>query len=362
MKKLVVKNIKFLIIITISILLILSGITIFTLIKQDKFLKSQKASSNGIQFLYTLTSYENNKFKILIQIIDEINGIDTIQFPNGDIQICNGKTTIGIDYEVDEGIDYEFIAKTTNGEEKREIVNLTQPSQPSLPTKIEYPTVTLKGVEKPKITIKFDEREEFLNYYSLDNGETWNLYTGPIDTTKSLIKAKSIHKQCQDIYVEKVANLQIPIDILTEAEYDGDFSTNTLHQVINPGYNECTFLVDNSTWGQYCSINYLVAEQGETVPLNVYLYGQDDKIPEYTKLLSSETNKFNTAKFQIPEGIYKIRLVPALYRNLYIAEVGINFPEIPQISTIYDETKINKAPLDYPILTQNGVMNCSINP
>ena len=41
--------------------------------------------TNDIEFSYELTSYENNKFKILIKISDKTNGINTIQYPDGDI-------------------------------------------------------------------------------------------------------------------------------------------------------------------------------------------------------------------------------------------------------------------------------------
>ena len=108
---------------------------------------SNVSEANKIKFSYELSSYENNKFKILIKVTDE-NGIETIQFPDGDILNCNGKKEIGIDYEVDEGVDYIFIAKNSKGNEIREIINFTKPAKPIIPdVSGGYLTFTLNGVK-----------------------------------------------------------------------------------------------------------------------------------------------------------------------------------------------------------------------
>lgn len=48
--------------------------------------------------------------------------------------------------------------------------------------------------EDIKVNIKYDEREDILNYYSCDSGNTWNLYTGEIQTNAINVIAKSVKK------------------------------------------------------------------------------------------------------------------------------------------------------------------------
>lgn len=191
----------------------LEGYSVTISEKEQSIISIEK--SNDIEFLYELTSYENNKLKILIKITDNNNGIDTIEFTDGDIQKCDGQKEVGIDYEIEEGIDYTFMAKNSKGLTKKDVINFTKPEEPVIQaTNFGYPTLTYTGVEAPKIEISYDERTEFKNYYSLDDGETWNLYTGPINTSINNIKAKSEHNKCVELYTEVSTTIQQPSDTL----------------------------------------------------------------------------------------------------------------------------------------------------
>lgn len=322
---------------------------------------------NDIEFSYQLVSYENNKFKIIITITEETNGLRSIKYPDGTIQNCNGEKLIEINYEVEEGIDYIFIATNSNGIEKNEVINLIKPAKPASPElNLNYPTLTLTGVISSKVEINFDSREEFLNYYSLDNGKTWNLYTEPIETNTSVIKAKSVHKKCQDIFEEADITVNIPVDTITKNSFDCNLETSDRFAYYNSGVpagKYCSFYVDESTWGQFLAFTYIFDSIGYTSQMIINFYDSQGEITHTKSLYGESPSKYHTESIEIPNGTYKIQLYsPYAYSTLYLYEVGINYPNIPRIQTQYDETKVNKTILEYPILTSNGVVNCSINP
>ena len=64
---------------------------------------------------------EGNKCKILITVTS-VEGIETIQFPDGDILNCNNKKIVGIDYEVEDRQSYDFVIKQEGKEEKTETI------------------------------------------------------------------------------------------------------------------------------------------------------------------------------------------------------------------------------------------------
>lgn len=237
--------------------------------------------TNDIEFSYEVISYDNSKFKILIKVSDKSNGINTIQYPNGDIKNCDGQKELEIEYEVEEGIDYVFIAKNTNGIEKREVVNFTKPAKPVI-TDINggYLTLTLTGAEGSEIEISYDEREEFLNYYSLDNGVTWNLYTGSLKANSNNIKAKSVHKKCQDIFEEVEKVIAVPVDAITWNSFDNNidtydlFSANKNYQTFKDGHY-CLLNLDSSSWEQALSITYFLIDSNNGYRLGLKFYNEE---------------------------------------------------------------------------------------
>ena len=329
--------------------------------------------TNDIEFSYELTAYENNKFKILIKISDKANGINTIQYPDGDIQKCNGKEEVAIDYEVDEGVDYVFIAKNSNGIERREVINFIKPVKPIIPdVSVGYLTLTLTGAKNPKIEINYDEREEFINYYSLDNGVTWNLYSGSIEANSSNIMAKSVHKKCKDIFEVAEKSVTSSPGSFSNRVIDGDSASC---DVINCYEGDdassdkigCSFNVDESLWGQNLCINYSLITAnpyGASPILGVSYYDKNGSLKYFSTLLEYGGGSNSMRYFEIPEGIYKIRLYTSysVSATLTVYELSINSPLAPIIKAEYDETKVNKSVLDLPLITSNGVKNCSINP
>ncbi len=229
MKKLNKKII--IILLAITILMVLASITALNLIKGTSSL-TIKEETEEIKFSYKVNFCEENKFKITVKIVDD-NGIDVVELPDGYTVKANGKTQVGVDYEVEDKVDYVFKATNMRGNEKTDTVNFVKPKVPVINDT--FALLTLSGVNIPKIEIKYDEREDFENYYSIDNGENWNLYTEPIDMATKII-AKSQNKKYPEIFTTFEYNNKT----IGEKAFDNDDST---YEVLNTYPNASRFYV-----------------------------------------------------------------------------------------------------------------------
>ena len=342
----------------------LKGYTVTINIEQRMIIKIE--ISNDIEFRYQLISYDNNKFNVLIKISDEKNGIDTIKYPEGNTKTYNGQNEVEIEYELEEARDYKFVVKNTKGIEKEEVINFTKPTQPEFKTiKMGYPTLTLAGIEEPKVEIEYDSGTEFEKYYSLDNGETWNLYTKPINTTTKTIKAKSVHKKCSEIYTETNITLEQEKDALTEEGYDNNLETSKDYfngHPTNAISSQFKFNVDSTTWGQSCDIYFMVWKNMPDYHRDVKVYFYDTMGDELDSgmLGNFTTNLVYNVRVAIPENTATIAVNTDLPPSIY--DVCINRPVTPRIVAQYEDTNIEKMALEQPILTSNGVVNCKVVP
>ena len=107
-------------VIIIVVLLVLSGVTIVQLTASGIFRKENLAEN--IEFSYDKERIVYNKIQILLKIKDIENGLDKIEYPDGDILYCNGKKQIAIDYMIDLEEEYKFKITSNSGEEKEEII------------------------------------------------------------------------------------------------------------------------------------------------------------------------------------------------------------------------------------------------
>lgn len=311
------------------------GYTITIEINTQTILDIKESSS--ISFKYELTSYKDNKFKILIKVIDNKNGIDSVKLPDGDTLSYSGKNEIGMDFEADEGTEYIFIAKNKKGQEKEEKIYFIKPAEPHINTPdIGIPTLTLTRVESPKIEINYDERSDFINYYSLDDGTTWNVYTGAIDATSKKIIAKSEFKKCIGIYTEKTSSIEQPANALKPEGYDKDLNTFAIYDYY-PNYN-CTFKVDETTYNKQLTLTYEnTYTGGGWRNSSVIFYDKSGTVIE-SKVLSgislSESKKYEDDVI-IPSGAYRVEFILDLGFKLYETSVHYVKPEISIIDEKY---------------------------
>ena len=105
------------------------------------------------------------------------------------------------------------------------ILDLDAPSTPEITAGAGYPILTEYGVKLgSKSYIKYDNRDDITNYYSIDNGATWKVYTGPFEITSGTIKAKSVKKE-SGLTIEATKKVDMPSDALGSEAYDSDTST-----------------------------------------------------------------------------------------------------------------------------------------
>jgi hypothetical protein len=89
-----------------------------------------------------------------------------------------------------------------------------------------YPTLTSYGFTTGgKASIVYDQsRNDLDNYYSLDNGTTWNIYSGPFENTKGTILAKSI-KRSDNLTVQVSKDVNMASDALPSSIFDNNLTT-----------------------------------------------------------------------------------------------------------------------------------------
>lgn len=313
---------KILLIIFAIILLIISGTVIYT-VRNNDFFENKKYKLNGsdIDFSYEMSSAKDSDFKILIKVTDESNGIDKIELPDGDILKCNGRTNVGMDYVVKDGEDYVFKVINTKGSEKEETINLKKPKEPIIKKEGAYPILTSEGVRIQKLEIEYDGRDDFDDYYSIDDGQTWNLYTGPINIA-SKIKAKSQNKKIPEIYsVSEVSD----INIIGKEAFDKD---STTYNSLNTYPNEGKFYIemDNTVLGRglYIDISNVYYSMGG-LGTSISFVDENYNNIKTIKQLSNGGEAYVDAGIEIPGNTKYLQIYISKYGGpVTIREIGIS--------------------------------------
>ena len=89
-----------------------------------------------------------------------------------------------------------------------------------------YPIIkrTKIEIEKTLVTIKYDAKPGLEHYYSLDNGNTWNIYKQPFEIQEpQTIKAKT--EKNGKILSQTSKEITMPDDALAKVAYDGNEGT-----------------------------------------------------------------------------------------------------------------------------------------
>lgn len=165
-----------------------------------------------------------DKVTITVNVTTTDGTIEFITKPDG----TNTQET-SFQYEATENKKYTFVAKGSNGRmtiASIDITNVKETAQtPIIESKYGYPILKETGIELDgTTTITYDTKEGFENYYSLDNGTTWNKYQGPFSIASAgTIQAKTIKNNV--ILAQASQTITTPTDALTYEAYDRDSST-----------------------------------------------------------------------------------------------------------------------------------------
>ena len=191
------------------------------------------------------------------------------------------------------------------------ILDLDAPATPEITAAAGYPILTEYGVKLgSKSYIKYDNRDDIINYYSIDNGATWKVYTGPFEITSGTIKAKSVKKE-SGLKIEATKKVDMPSDALGSEAYDGD--ENTYVEAINATANKY-INVSKELWNQKIYVKMSGALAGN-ITLNADLIFIKEDGTEISKIQSGRGAL--SGEYQIPTGTSKIKIQLSYFSDQY---------------------------------------------
>lgn len=265
----------------------------------------------------------NGEWKEYNKIID----IDCNEIVSNKEQEYDNKTIIIYARKIDDiGNQILTISKTVQFD-----VDAPQMPEITIEQKAKYPTITDEGVCLDNtVTIKFDdEKENLLNQYSIDGGETWqNCDTGiyTFNTLKGIVYAKStketgltITKKVNVSMENVTASSALASDALTYKAYDGD--TTTYVGAYHVSFWESDgveipsiggyMLVDESAINK--NLNVYFSRTGSESPgastakgdIRIYCYDDNEKVLS-TTIINKAQSGIGKKAIQIPENTKKI--------------------------------------------------------
>lgn len=265
------KNVIILIILLITLITII--LTIKPIRENVKTIFQKEEKIQRIE--YEIYSNENNMLRYLITVTDTENGIQEIIYPNGDKMICNGKTKVGVDYVIQENGTYQFIAKTTTGEEIREeiVVDDDYRANRVIPVERLYEISTERNyrVDYNYKNIEFD------CWYTIgENNQNWiNAENGIIINVDGY---DAYHKDLVNEYgtvtlkLKKVDKFGNTVEIKYTEDYNIREDFYHMEDQILEGESIIACIRDNK---EIKSVNYILRVNGEEYPAEIYNYDED---------------------------------------------------------------------------------------
>ena len=98
------------------------GIICKFLIDEKLNITEIKENESGATLEYEVLSRNGEKVKILVTITDKENGLQQVEFPDGNIIYCNGNEEFAKDYEVQLGVEYKVKITSKGGQVKEETI------------------------------------------------------------------------------------------------------------------------------------------------------------------------------------------------------------------------------------------------
>ena len=328
------KNRKKLIILLIILVVLL--ITCFIIFNKEKVIKIAKRifKSETKEITYEVTSNENNKIKITVQVTDTENGISELGLPDGDkIKTTKERTQLGVDYVLDKDGEYTFTSKSTTGEILTETIIVNNEFRNNL---IGIEKIQEISTEQDyKITKKYDGNSEYKYYYAIgENNDNWielpDYQIVNVDEYKILennwqneegqivLKLKKVGEKGNTVEVhKKIENIQITDKIYNKTE-----------QIIE-GESIIACVRNNNIK----SGNYTLKVNGEEYPAEIYNYDENvNYITNKNMGTSEEDNRMLIVKYNGNLNINEGRLITAQTRKkgmfIYVAGELINNGEI----------------------------------
>ena len=244
---------------------------------------------------YVINSKDGDIMQITVKIKNK-SGIEKVITPDGrEIKPQVDKTQIGIDYKIVSGNNYIFKVKVAGSEEiKSYELKADSNAKPEIQKNesYAYPLITKYGVEISK-NVEIDYGDNINNYYSIDNGETWNKYDESFAIVKECnIIAKSVIEGEITREDRKKIKFNLAGNLLGPEAYDGNEDT-----FFETGYAQTYYMnISKETW------NNPLAFIGEGYN-GIWFLDSSGKTLYFTDYFSTKDNTFN-----IPENTTQIKI------------------------------------------------------
>jgi len=303
---------------------------------------------SDVEAIYEINSTNGNNESIVITIIGSTE-IEKIITPEGNEIIPQAdKRQITIDYNVISGNNYMFKVKLVGTEEIKEyVLRADTNSKPEInqDESAVYPMITEYGVELIK-KVEIDYGEGTNNYYSIDNGQTWQKYT---DTLKIKDECTLMAKTILNGEITKISKKEIKLELANDTigsnAYDGKDTTSVgiVNNSINSGLANVTkrMDIDASIYGKIICVDYTSRATSGSTSGNTGFYFYDLN----NKLLSDNvytTNSREVKEITVPKD--------AAYMTIY---------RVYGTATIYEIALKNEPIIEaiqhYPLLVGNKV-------
>lgn len=289
----------------------------------------------------TIAISENKGTSIKINITENNTNLEGITYDYyiNDEKKIEETTSLS---ETIEGLEYgtkckvRIILKYGDNQVSSNEILMSTYSKPKVPKikvndknyEIEYPTLTDTGVmncgteisKGEQIKIELTNDDDCINYYSLDGGNTWEKYTGIVQTTYNdygLIKVKSISNEIEsDIinvggYVYDSSFDSMAEDALGKGAYDGNINTFAGYVKLGTGWNEINgagvnryVKVDRSAVGKTLNVNWADGSSWVTITMQTL-----DENKNILTSVQQGNNTTSTSKVNITENTYWIRFI-----------------------------------------------------
>ena len=334
----------------------------------------------------TIYDYEGHEFEgriwhnMNLGVEKEVSNIPDIEIKSIPKSIATTNATIKINYKNESVKQYKIGTNTTTWSTYSEAINLTSeealtnsltnedgtitvyakgvdsagneiietytitnldtdlPEEPVITCDAGWPIIRQSGVGiTGEATIQYDTREDIDNYYSLDDGTTWNKYTGAFDAgSASKIIAKSV-KRNTGLEVSSSKTITLPSNALGGNAYDNVDSTYVSYKRDNGKYTkERYIMVDEKMQGKDIRLKFTTSNRNGKYDTTYYVIFYDEN---NNKTTETKFSKYTQTTFDytttIPQGTKKIgiymhcRADTALTVNLLIYEIQtINEPII----------------------------------
>lgn len=192
---------------------------------------------------YEIMSENEGKYEVLITIENK-HGIEKIT--GSDITFeCKGREKVALDRTLNDGEAYQIKVKLV-GKEKEELHTLVASKKPNI---IVSNIDTLGDGTTKTINIEYPNNENLINYYSLDDGATWQEYTQELNILEAdnkTIAAKSEWKEGKTIENTEEKVSLVVSDSLLSASKNAIMKNDTHYTIAvkDEEYNVHTYIED----------------------------------------------------------------------------------------------------------------------